>query len=123
MSETEPTQQQLDESQRIFEEQFGVVVGHFTLSRAASNGDHPAEVREAWVGLPLPIREMHDPNIETRLSNPDLARVYAFDAFQALVDNDVPEAIRQYWIDYMPRDVPGWVTFDFETSDGEYREQ
>ena len=75
----------------------GSIVGTFTLNRPASrNLERPQEVREAWVGIPLPIREKLASSIA------DDVHVSFLDAFNALIGNSASKFVLEYWIEQYP---------------------
>ena len=57
-------------------------------------GNHPAEVKAAWVGVRMPVREHLFPAIEEM----DYVQIDTSEAYNALVVAGTPEHILQYWI-------------------------
>ena len=101
----------------VLESYYGRTIGHFTLQKAASNGGHPEEVRGAWVGIALPVRELYEPERWM-----DTIRVLCADGFNALVEAGVQESVRKYWIDSLGGVVDSAENIAFKRSDGTYVE-
>ncbi len=121
MSETESWQEEDWQEARsdtadIMEDLFGPVHGHFTLNQAATTGDHPEQVRAAWVGIAVPVRETL---VRESVSCKSVS-ILCTDAFNALVEAEVSESVLQYWIDMLNGKAGPEATFIFDLADGTY---
>ena len=105
------------EGEAVLSQYYGQVVGWFTVMEATSTGEHPDFAKEAWKGVPLPVRDdFYDPGS-------DSVQVLAIDAFNGLADNRVNEEVLQYWADtfaalgerFLANDLP---TTLFDRGDG-----
>lgn len=106
-------QKEIELSDQFCEELHGRVIGSFTPTEV-SNGPHPEEVRSAWIGVAMPVRAY--PNVA--IHDTDHVFIDAGEAFNALVANNTPEEILQYWIDTLPGDAG--TKLGFILNEGEY---
>ena len=113
-STEEDWQRGREEVQAIEEDLHGPVVGEFHITGVAENGDHPLEIRAAWKGIKLPVRERFAEESE------ELVKVLCTDGYNALVEANVDEKVRQYWIDLLDGRADANTTFDFRPEDGDY---
>lgn len=104
-----------DKARDFLEVSFGKTIGHFTLAITASNGEHPEAVRNAWVGIPLAVRERFQPFPDSTGVD-----VLCIDGFNALVEAGVTEDVLQYWVDMLGGRAELDATFTFRVSDGQY---
>lgn len=104
-----------DATRDIMAEHFGEVLGHFTLDKVVSTGDHPEAVLSAWVGIPLAVRQNF-----TFAAGDEKVEVLCSDGFNALVEAGVDEGVLQYWVDLLDRRAGLEATFTFQASDGHY---
>lgn len=89
---------------------YGPVVAAYT-PHIVTPGDHPDEVKAAWVGVRMTVREHLFPAIEEM----GYVQVDTTEAYNALVVSGAPEHILQYWIDCLS----GLHTvFGFHASEG-----
>ena len=103
-----------NETAVLNERMHGPIVGRFTINEVAKNGDHPAEVRAAWKGVPLPVRKRFVDRSE------EVVMILISDGYNALVEAETPEAVLQYWIELFDGKDDGWTTFNFQPEDGDY---
>jgi serine/threonine protein phosphatase PrpC len=103
-----------EEMRAIEENLHGPVTGTFIISEVAQNGSHPIEVRQAWQGVPLPVRLRH------AFDGGSTVKVLCTDGINALVEAGTEEEILQYWIDILDGRADENATFDFQASDGSY---
>lgn len=94
----------------------GLVIAKFTITETAQNGSHPEEVRSAWHGIPLPVRERFSGTLNAR----GIVSVLCTDGYNALVEAGADEKVLQYWIDYLDGRADEYTTFDFLAEDGDY---
>lgn len=81
------------EGERTMAQHYGRVVAWFTVREATTTGEHPDYAKQAWAGIPLPVREgYHYPD-------EDMVDILVLDAFNGLADNKVPLEAIQYWAD------------------------
>lgn len=106
--------EEIEWSDTFCEDLHGRVIGSFTPNQV-SNGPHPEAIRGAWVGVAMPVRKY--PNTAIYYGDERIF-IDAGEAFNALVANDTPEEVLQYWIDNLPGDAG--TTLGFILSEGEY---
>ena len=73
----------------LMSQRYGRVIGWFTVT-VVPEGHHPEEVKQSWLGVPLPIRDEYAFSAE-------IVPVYAADAYNALADNRSPVETLEYW--------------------------
>lgn len=108
---------------RALDEVYGPVQAEFTLTQIPA-GHAPVEIKEAWIGLPLPVREhnlgtlalgtisFHDHLSRTEVTNDEPVPITGIEAVDTLQQSNKLEAAR-FWMPYAAG------LFTFRTHEGE----
>jgi len=96
------------ESDRLVEGYLGPIIGKLIIDHV-SNGGHPQWVLDSWKDKAPALRDSYD-------SMPGRIAVYAYDAFNSLVDGDATDEVLQYWMGILPTNI--YAELGFEESAG-----
>lgn len=95
---------------------YGPVVAAYTPNEVTA-GEHPQFVKDAWVGVRMPIRQRHLEYVAR-----GNAWVEVMEAYNALVASGAGEDVLRYWINYLGDDQPELFGFNTEEGEIEYLE-
>lgn len=108
------TEQEAEQLGQLSEQIHGPIVGAFVIEEV-THGNHPAEVKEAWRGVRVPVRKYANGGM--KYGSPYI-NVDCGEAYNALVASGAPDSVLQHWIGILPEDPT--AVLSFRSEDGKY---